>query len=81
MQRFYCTTCDTVKRVQVAPVHLEFLRDIPVKDRIGQCRAHLEMKQGDTRARINHRGKVRTPLTAKGKGLSASQAKSKSKKG
>jgi hypothetical protein len=82
MQRFFCTTCDKVKRVQSAPVGTHFVKlaDIPVHARLGECRGHREMS-GATRAQVNHRGKVRKPFTGKGKGLSATQARSKSKKG
>lgn len=82
MQRFYCTTCDQPKRVRQLPQNLQSvdLAETPIKMRQGECRFHTEQDKGTTRAQVNHRGKVRTPSISK-KGLSAAQARSKSKKG
>lgn len=75
MIRFYCTECKKVKRVRRLPKTVEKLDDGTYSS--GICRFHVDT---GNRATLNSRTRVLAHLGSTSK-MSATAAKSKSKKG
>lgn len=48
MQRFYCTICRKIKRVQKLPISVLNPHAEQPEERVGRCMKHGEMAQGKT---------------------------------
>ncbi len=71
MKRFFCTTCQRIKRVRTLPDNVKTVYDEDtgrhvvagvVEDRVGTCRWHGEadrpLSARSTHRQVNHRGNV-----------------------
>lgn len=76
MKRFFCTTCNSIRRVRSLPSNVSDSYSAAVEDRRGTCNYH----RGGSRAKANDRVRHVHGLGSTRR-TSASSAKSKSKRG
>jgi hypothetical protein len=80
MKRFYCLTCRKIRYVRTLPKSVINVTDKDPMNRHGVCRWHTDQESGMIHQESMKRKRVHRPYTGK-KRLSATAAKSKSKKG